>query len=227
MKELNKLDLNRIVGYIPTELADLMRSDFFRNKIFIAGGFIRAIIAGEKINDIDVFVDNVDNAQVAANILKGKNELIKTDNAFTIKTRIPIQIIHRWNFNKPEDVINSFDYTISKSLVYFNDLAERAIGWVGLCDDHFYEDLATKRLIYTKPIRNEDAGGSMIRVLKYYEKGYRIPLHSLSAVLARMTVWIDMDAIKSHNFSEESFDTAFKAVLYEIDPQVINVNIDE
>ena len=49
----------------------------------------------------------------------------------------------------------------------------------------------------------------------------------MSAVLARMTVGIDMDAIKSHNFSEESFDTAFKAILYEVDPQVINVNIDE
>ena len=47
--------------------------------------------------------------------------------------------------------------------------------YVGLCNIRFYPDLAARRLVYTSPLRNEDAGGSILRVLKFYQRGYRIP----------------------------------------------------
>lgn len=51
----------------------------------------------------------------------------------------------------------------------------------------FYPDLAAKRLTYCAPKRIEEAGGSLLRVLKFYRRGYIIPLDSLAAVIARLT----------------------------------------
>jgi len=96
---------------------------------------------------------------------------------------IPIQFIHRWTFDAPEKVIASFDFTIASAALWYEKRITDKGRWVSLCDDSFYADLAAKRLIYRSPVRVEDAGGSMLRVLKFYQRGYRMPLDSLGAVM--------------------------------------------
>ena len=68
-----------------------------------------------------------------------------------------------------------------------------------LCSGTFYQDLAAKRLRYTRPARNEDAGGSLLRVLKYYQKGYRIPLESFAGVLTRLISALDPTRLAARN----------------------------
>ena len=98
------------------------------------------------------------------------------------------------------------------------DKEKLKIDWDSYCDERFYIDLASKRLIYRHPIRNEDAGGSMLRVLKYYQKGYRIPLNSLGGVIARLVIALNKDKININN--EEDVTMVLTGLLKEVDPAI-------
>ena len=89
-------------------------------------------------------------------------------------------------------------------------------------DPRFYEDLAAKRLRYTSPQRNEDAGGSMLRVLKFYQRGYRIPLNCLGAVVSRLVKGIDFDAVSGGTEAtrEKQIAKVISGLLREVDPNV-------
>jgi hypothetical protein len=83
--------------------------------------------------------------------------------------------------------------------------------------------LAAKRLVYRSPIRNEDAGGSMLRVLKYYQKGYRIPLNSLGSVIARIVKAIDFEKVDAKN--EFQVGKIVTGLLREVDPDIDPLHI--
>ena len=214
--ELDNFDLNRVCRMIPNKIKEVIESEFWRGKIFIAGGFIRDLIAGDKINDVDLFVNNKSDAELLLNILKENKKVVKTDNAFTIVDRLPIQIIHRWTFDNPEDVLKSFDFTICSATVYID---KNGI-YKGICDDRFYKDLASKRLIYMNPVREEAAGGSLIRVLKFYKRGYNIPLNNLSQVISRLM--IDANKCYEQKDIQHSLNMYINAKLFEVDPLAIN-----
>lgn len=217
MEYLNYLDLQLIKRRIPKNLSDIMEKPEWFGKIFIAGGFIRAIIAGERVNDIDIFVSSERDADILKSLLERKERnIIVTPNAITIKHRITIQIITRWIFETPEQVKNSFDFTICCAVIWVEKTKESFV-YKSLCDKKFYIDLASKRLIYRKPIRNEDAGGSILRVLKYYQRGYRIPLTSLSDVIARLMR--GFDTRKGNINDEEYVSRVVKGLLFEVDPK--------
>ena len=198
MRELNPMDLDNCVRRLPKQLRALLREQ--DGKLFVAGGFIRAVIAGEKVSDIDVMASSADLADKCCEQLAEKYSIGKapfgyqfvgpklnttihqTDNAYTLRVRpVPIQFIHRWVFDTPQAGIESFDFTIAKAALWCKNNT-----WHSVCADTDYDDLAAKRLIYTSPARIEEAGGSLLRVLKFYQRGYRIPLSSLSAVIARL-----------------------------------------
>lgn len=219
--QLDRNDLNMVVRRLPKDLFELMKDKKQANKIFLGGGFIRGVVGNEKINDIDLFVkDKLDAGIVAGLLCKHKNDLHTTDNALTIKGRIPIQIITRWLFEKPEDVSMSFDFTVCCAVIWFDGNK-----WCSFCDNRFYIDLASKRLVYRIPKRNEDAGGSMLRVLKYYQRGYRIPLDSVGSVIARLIRDIDFSKIEGGIGNEEQVGKIITGLLREVDPN-IDVNHD-
>lgn len=211
--KITNYDLRMCVARLPQELKSLMIDKSWENKIYVAGGFIRACIANEKINDIDVFVQSKEDANLLAGLLaKRPSDIHSTDNAITIKSYKPvIQIVHRWVFNKIEDVASSFDFTICASAISYSDGK-----FESYCSESFYQDLAAKRLVYTLPQRNEDAGGSMLRVLKYYQRGYRIPLDSLGYVMARMVAEIDTNRINTKD--EKAVGFVLSGMLRLVDP---------
>lgn len=205
---LDKVDLHFIVTRLPAKLRKLLKSD---SMLFVAGGFIRACIAGEQPSDIDVFCDSRENAERSARKLANELScsLIETDNAYTVRSPLPVQFIHRWTFNHPSACIESFDFTIAKAAVWYQEGA-----WCSLADSRFYPDLAAKRLTYTSPVRNEEAGGSLLRVLRFYQRGYRIPLPSLAATIARLC-----NSVRDINFlPEERLATVLCGLLREVDP---------
>jgi hypothetical protein len=197
----------------------------WQGRIFVGGGYLRSIVAGEKINDVDVFVSSKETAELLAyKLAREKSDVYVTDNAFTVKGKLPIQIIHRWLFDDAEGVVNSFDFTVCAAAFYYapsgNSWKE---GWSSYINARFYQDLAAKRLVYQMPERNEDAGGSMLRVLKYYQKGYRIPLDSLGKVMARMVKEIRFDEFPmgQTNAEYESYIAKLlTAMLVEVDPAI-------
>jgi hypothetical protein len=214
VNKLDNQDLSFAVLRLPSNLKAIMKAEEWKNLIFVGGGYLRSIVAREPINDIDVFVRNEKDAELLAfKLAKEKKGIYKTDNAFTIKGKITIQIIYRWLFEKPEDVSNSFDFTICCAVIYFDGSR-----WDSFCDGRFYIDLASKRLVYRSPIRNEDAGGSMLRVLKYYQKGYRIPLDSMGAVIARLIKGIDTSVMPLNN--EAGVAKIVTGMLRVVDPAI-------
>jgi hypothetical protein len=100
--KLDPQDIKFAYMRLPKKLKKLMLDKEWHNKIFIGGGFIRAIIAGEKINDVDLFVTNpLDAKLIAYALADSKQDIYTTNNAITIRGHLPIQIITRWIFAKP------------------------------------------------------------------------------------------------------------------------------
>ncbi len=216
--ELDYQDIRFAIARLPQKLKDSMTSAKWQNRIFVAGGYLRCIITGEKINDIDVFTCSKSLAKELFDELKGDNETIETENAYTIKTFPAIQIIHRWQFDTATDTAKSFDFTICSAVLYYSEV------WKSFCGDRFYIDLSSKRLIYTSPERNEDAGGSLLRVLKYYQRGYRIPLDSLAAVIARLMK--DFNTEKTKLTDEKAVAWVINGLLREVDPGIAEFGLD-
>jgi hypothetical protein len=185
-------DVVWILRRIPQPLREYMEK-VQPGKIFLAGGFIRAAIAGEEISDIDLFTPNKEAAKAGANAMAAQMgrpghscHIHETKYAYTVPAKpYPIQFIHRWSYDTPEKCVLDFDFTIAQSAVWFNP-ADGVNGWDSCASDRFYADLAAKRLAYLSPDRQEDPGGSFLRLLKFYQRGYRIPLDSAGAVIARL-----------------------------------------
>lgn len=231
-------DLAWCLRRLPMPVFKLLQNN--PNKIVLAGGFIRSCVANEPINDIDIFLmeagkeqDEIKKAaKLLTTALSGQGwqytepKVVETANALTYLMKpYPVQIITRWPFMRPYEVLSSFDFTISQAAVYYGTdsaIPHSPARWRGIVTSEFYEDLAAKRLTYTVPNRNEDAGGSMLRVLKFYQRGYRIPLDSLGAVLARLQKGVDLDRINKYLPAEREAQMAkvLTGLLREVDPNV-------
>lgn len=232
MAELDDLDARYIQQRIPKKLKKIMESREWVGSVFIAGGFIRSIVAREPINDIDIFVPSKEDAIKLSNILAERQDnepyrVHETEFAFTVLGKEPrYQVIHRWTYSNIEDVVNSFDFTVCAAAIGtkktdnpYDDV------FITHCDQRFYADLAGKRLIYRNPTRDEAAGGSMLRVLKYYQRGYRISLSSLGAVMSRMVVKIDPSKTDTTNPMELA--KVLTGLLVEVDPNTVTEHYAE
>lgn len=207
--QLNQHDLQWCLRRAPKQVLELMKE---HSDIIVGGGFVRSCVANEKINDIDLFCHSKEAARAYATILAGTGKVYETGNAFTVsrKRGMSVQFIHRWTFADPQTLLQSFDFTIACGAFWHYK------GWNSLCHDRFYEDLAAKRLVYQAPKRNEDAGGSMLRVLKFYQRGYRIPLDSMGAVIARLLTGVrDIETL-----DEDRRARILTGLLREVDPAI-------
>lgn len=219
MHTLENYDLGFCVLRLPRDLVTIMKTAEWQGKIFVGGGYIRSVLSQDSINDIDVFVGSKTEAELLAHKLcNNKKHIHETENAFTITNAKPsIQIIHKWVFNKAEDVLKSFDFTICSAVIWHSSNI-----WKSQIDATYYADIATKRLIYKYPVRIEEAGGSTLRVLKYYQKGYRIPIDSFAGVLARLMSGVDLEKVVKlpKELREAEMRRHITALLRTVDPMV-------
>lgn len=217
--ELNAYDLAWCVRRLPHKLRELMKQE----NIIVSGGYVRASILNEPINDVDLFTNDKSYAkELALEIVEGKEKKLKiSDNAITIiGFKHTIQFITRWTYEKPQDIIASFDFTICQASFWWDHYCTK---WCSFCSDSFYQDLAAKRLIYTEPIREEEPGGSMLRILKYYQRGYKITLDSLSRIITRLASGVRYDEImvdRGYELNTEQFQKVIKGLLREVDPNI-------
>lgn len=242
MNKLTWHDLQFALIRVPKLLLKTMKLPAWKNRVFVGGGFLRSIVTGDPVNDVDIFVPDLDTAEALAVELvcqrvfkkdhnacskeefeSATKRIYRTDNALTLCCFSPVlQIIHRWTFDSPAQVITSFDFTCCAAVFWWDGEA-----WDSVCDDRFYPDVAAKRLVYRLPDRNEDAGGSMLRVLKYYQKGYRIPLDSLAAVIGRLVAGVNFKKINMKRLTMEDtripefeFSRIICGLLREVDPAI-------
>lgn len=221
---LNRNDLIFVTARIPTDVRELMH-EF---GLSLGGGFIREVIAGGEPKDIDLFGPNKERLVYALQELERRRSaqgqrcrIHKTDNADTLITdgRLPVQVIHRWTYEIPAMVVQDFDFTVCAAVVWRSN--ETGL-WTSRCHDNFYADLAARRLVYTSPQRAEDAGGSLLRVIKFVKRGYNIQTVSLGAVVSRLMSayhWKEGDG-------EQHMARVVTGLLKEVDPGFIVDGID-
>lgn len=221
MHTLTPTDLNFVIRRIPQDIRMLLKD----LPLFLAGGFIRETIAGGDVKDIDLFGDTKLSLQSTAHVLASKRQTRphETDNAITVLAppRLPVQFITRWCFAKPEDVVASFDFTVCQAVVWYERTTHQ---WLSMVGDGFYPDLAARRLVYTFPVREEEAGGSMMRVRKFLARGYNIQADSLGGVIARMAMKVretDLPLGRFDNDRERAFASVMSGLLREVDPLLV------
>jgi hypothetical protein len=215
---LTDTDLKLVISRIPKDVCSIM----MRYPIIMGGGFIRSVIAGEEVQDIDIFGDNSDVLNDCADRLVSSRRNIgsrkhHTPNAITVVSvgRMPVQFITRWLYNDPVTLMGSFDFTVCRATLAF-----RSGKWISCVDQDFYSDLAASRLVYRYPQREEDAGGSILRVRKFLSRGYNIQPPSLAGVIARLTGSIVIGG------GEEGYAKAIEKRLVEVDPILIVDGLD-
>ena len=214
MNTLTKQDLHFVVSRLPKDVIEIVK----KHGIIVAGGFIRETISNGKVSDIDMFGATVETLTLAAlQIAQArKARMFSTDNAITVLSppRFPLQFITRWLFpDKKENCINSFDFTVCQAGVWFADDK-----WQSAVADNFYPDLAAKRLVYTYPERLEDAGGSMLRVRKFLQRGYSIQSGSLAGVISRLVGKLDL---QNKSYGEKEIAKIITGLLREVDPLTV------
>lgn len=233
MDKLNQYDLLLVRRRLPKCVVKTLQTKDV--KAFVAGGFIRSNVAHEVCTDVDLFVPDKEMAnKLVHHIREGKEHdrfnYVETENAITLydTTRVlpPIQVITRWFFNEPTKLIECFDFTICQAVVWWEgSVTEEGKpygNWCSLASSSFYQDLAAKRLVYTSrtPLRDGEAGGSILRVLKYYRRGYTIPIKDLGLVIARLTMGIHRDRWDALLQDEEMLGKVFGGLLREVDPLI-------
>jgi len=225
--ELRKQDLQHVVSRLPRDTVKLIKE----RGLFLGGGFVRATIAGEKPADIDLFGATKDQLEAAARALADDRKgarLHASKNAFTVLSgsRMPVQMIFRWLYTAPEDLMKSFDFTVAQAIIWFAKNSEGDGGrWLSCCHDDFYPDLAARRLVYCSPVRNEDAGGSILRVRKFLARGYNIQAPALAAVIARLVSKVELN--DPATLKDEPYITKIiTGLLREVDPLVAVDGID-
>lgn len=215
MNTLTNQDLQFVVRRLPRDVRDML----MRNAFFVGGGFIRETIAGSgDARDIDVFGPTKGQLLDAAKAFAGKRDVgaHQTDNAITVLAppRMPVQFITRWTFDSASALVASFDFTVCQAAVWFDQAAK---AWRSEIGPGFYPDLAARRLVYTSPTREEEAGGSMMRVRKFLGRGYNIQATSLGAVIARVVAKIkDIESMSEHQRG-----VVIAGLLREVDPLLV------
>ncbi len=178
---LNSADLRRVVLRQPAAVQTLLRE---HTSLMVGGGFIRNVVVGARPSDLDIFGCKADVLKTAAKRLvkEWSGRLVTTDNALTVlaQGRVPVQFITRWTFTGPSTMLEAFDFTTAQAAVFWRN------GWASLVGPLFYEDLAARRLTYTRPTTAPELGASMLRVVKFLRRGWSIAPEELAAIMAAL-----------------------------------------
>jgi len=141
---------------------------YIQENYYIAGGTIRSIFAGEKINDVDIYFVKDFNDHKKFDLIEYKLEF-ETDFAKSYNVKG-----HKVQFIKitgtPEEVMSKFDYTISMGAYDpYNDKF--------ILEENFLYNLAERRLVFND--NTEFPISSLWRMKKFLNRGYKIDAKSV------------------------------------------------
>lgn len=172
-------DLDKCVDQLPSGLKNVMMSPDAAGKIFVAGGFIRSILRGEPVNDIDIYAATDELAKrllrLGATIHRSEyaTTLAQPSNAFstfgsnvTKTSNVPMQVIKEL-YSDPIELIDSFDFSVCNAAIW-----REKNQWKSVISLYFYPDLASKRIRYTRKDADPAPARTLTRLIKYIQKGY-------------------------------------------------------
>lgn len=191
-------DLERVVDYLPARLAKAVVHRDFEGQVFVAGGYVRAVVAGERPSDVDVFTQGEETSKALARKLGGKfaswgykeaeakldldpeaGPFVTEFATSGVLDKLLVQIIHRWTFEEPEDILQHFDFTVTQAVVWY-----QGGEWRSACTPRFYPDVASKRIHYVQSRRTAlESVGTLHRLMKYVRKGYNASPETVTALV--------------------------------------------
>lgn len=181
---------------------------------YIAGGCFKDIFNNKKPKDIDIFFNNCDDFENAEDYFDKSKEykyVYSSDNAYCykhLKTGIYVDIICKI-YGKPEDVIEQFDFSITK-YAYYKEKEK----YVSVFNDFYFKHLENKVLCFNGEIPYPVH--TLKRLVRYIQRGYSPTFDSLCCLVS---------AIK--DCSEEELDETFYYMEEDLADVVINSSIDE
>lgn len=143
-------------------------SQFRPKGAFIAGGAITSVFTGQPINDVDFYFKSKEDFIIAVGQAYDERFwcLAATDRAVTFANGDGIiQLMHFDFFSNANDVFDAFDFTVCMG-AYDLDAKEFVF------QDNFFKHAAQRHLNFHSGTRYPY--GSLLRVLKYQDRGYRI-----------------------------------------------------
>jgi hypothetical protein len=180
---------NNFTQMVVAAMPSALRNALMYTNACVAGGYVRDIISGKDPKDIDVFVqdeivakevqDRLEWDLESARTKENKNS-VTVDSYDPLVTMPPIQIINRWYVWPPEELVKTFDWGICQAAVYYDGRE-----WQGVCTQAFVDDLANETATYMAPDRDEDAGASVLRMVKLARKGYFVDEESIAGCVGR------------------------------------------
>jgi hypothetical protein len=159
------MSYNREAGFLKDEAGPFVLSLMKEYSACIAGGALTSAFSSSRINDFDVFFPSPYTLEQAIRIAPRDDKTIETDSALSI-----ISEGHRVQLIKvltgsPEQVIDSFDFTICQAAFQFKP--NETGFWFG---KGFFPHLAQRRLVFN--VSAEYPVCSLFRVAKYLKRGF-------------------------------------------------------
>lgn len=210
--------VNNIVAKLPEDVKRLLMH--FGSGLCVAGGFCRDAFIGEEPKDVDIFA--VDANLLAEALLWFKTEAKEyqlekqktnsvnfvanmDDEQTGFREVPPVQFINRVFYPMHGELIKSFDWSVCQIAVYYiiDD------GWKGICTKAFGEDIQSGTLHYTAPERDEDPGGSVLRMMRFTQRGWKPTEESIARCLGRFQSRV-ADEIPFVRGSEDDYTEAIK-----------------
>lgn len=215
-QELDGHDLRRVQTVLPRAVLEELK---LFPTLRVAGGFIRSVVAGEVVQDVDLFPGDVARAEEIAKSIASRFaeppgaplvRVVKTLHAFTVHFDPVVQVVHRWPAATPEDLLRGFDFTIGAACVWWDATTNLLRS---LVHPRFYRDVAAKRLTFIAPADGDEAGGSILRVQKFARRGYRASAFQVARIIGA----IAKEAGKKLR-DDEPLERSIARLIREVDP---------
>jgi len=159
-----QFEKNKLYNYLGEDLVEALK----KHNAFVAGGAITSLFCNREINDVDVYFRNEDSLiNFLTDNWDSRMWVVSHTKKATLFTydRTKIQLIHFRYFNNPQEIFDTFDFTVCMGCFDFS--TEEFV----LHEDflkHNSQRLLKFNSSTTFPIV------SLLRVQKYKEKGYTI-----------------------------------------------------
>ena len=170
----------------------------------VAGGYLRSlgsqVIPGkhasghfveESPKDIDIFVPDVNGMSEMSHYLQSRRcvghrryraGMLAWRGTLTFK-QLPgetpeVQVVGEWSFEKPAEVIENFDFTVSAAALWWTGTE-----WAGAAWEFWAENMEARLTSYMDDA--PDPAGTLMRLQRYIRLGYHVPMPSLTAIAVR------------------------------------------
>lgn len=141
---------------------------------FIAGGCFKNIFTGNKIKDLDMFFRDEKDYVQAKNMFTSDAHYdfyYENDKVYAVKekeTGVVIELI-RYVFGKPEEILNNFDFTITKFCLYTEETEDGFRNKI-IHHEKFFEHLMLKRTVIDDKCLYPES--TFERIIKYTKYGF-------------------------------------------------------